>query len=66
MTETQKRLRQAAASVRRHRKAAAAFTAKAMKCPRCPYLYCHPCGRSHCARHCRSDDPGAVRQWGPR
>ncbi len=64
--DTRKRLRIAAASVRRHRKAAAAFTAKAPKCRGCLYLYCHPCRRSHCARHCRSKDPGAVRQWGRR
>lgn len=63
-TETRTRLRKAAASVRRHQKQAAPLVARATKCPRCLYLYCHPCGRSHCARHCRSDDLAAVRQWG--
>jgi hypothetical protein len=61
-TAARKRLRAAAASVRRHQKRAAAFTARATKCRGCLYLYCHPCGRSHCAQHCRSADPGAVRQ----
>ncbi len=46
----EKRLRNAAAHVRRHQKLAA--TVKAIKCPRCLYLYCHPCRRSHCAQHC--------------
>lgn len=63
-SEARTRLRIARSHVRSHQKAAATLVARAPKCRGCLYLYCHPCGRSHCARHCRSDDPGAVRQWG--
>lgn len=59
--ETRKRLRAAAESVRLHKERAAAFTAGAIKCRECLYLYCHPCARPQCPQHCRSDDSGAIR-----